>query len=360
MNLRTYIKNSIAICLISVAIALPFPYYLIGSVFDTSSDSILMYWVVFFTLIGSFLVAGIFRETIARSRFGIYSGIILSYVLAFFLLKYGIDKLLLQQFYLPQPNTLFTQVGDLTKDILFWTSMGTSKSYNWFMGGIEIFPGLLLLYSKTREVGAILAFGVLLNVFMINVGFDISVKLLSLYLLICSVFLIQPFALRLYQFFILKQSAQLAEEKKPLSNSPRIQRIVKVGIIFLFALEIGLPYLNQPSVQNEHIGAYQLETPTLLFGQLVKRMYIHKEGYLIIENSDGEFTDYKSTTTGNYIYLTSKKVGFQIHQNASNTEFRMMGESANKPIRTTRINLDELPLLQDDFHWTVEGILSSN
>ena len=282
---------------------------------------------------------------------------ILAYILSFFLLKYGIDKLMLQQFYTPKPNTLFTPIGQLSKDILFWTSMGTSSIYNWFMAALEIIPGLLLLHSKTREFAAIIAFGVLLNVFMINVGFDISVKLFSFYLLLSSIYLLQPSVAKLFQLFILKKSVQLKINPSLLTTYPIAKRTIKSTVICLFILEISLPYLNQPTKQNEFIGAYELERPSSVFNQRIKRIFIHSEDYLILENTDNQFTDYKISITGNYIHLMNKKTGFNINQKDESTEFRVIGNPTIKPIITKRIDLSKLPLLQDDFHWTVEGMI---
>ena len=112
-----------------------------------------------------------------------WTHVLVSNMLAFFLLRYGFDKLFKHQFYLPEPNTLYTPVGLLSKDILFWTSMGTSHSYNVFMGLIEIIPAFLLFFKRTRMLGGLISFAVLLNVLMINIGFDITVKILSSFLL---------------------------------------------------------------------------------------------------------------------------------------------------------------------------------
>ena len=117
-----------------------------------------------------------------------------SYILAFFLLKYGVDKIFKVQFYFPEPNTLFTPLGYLSKDILFWSTVGSSYSYSVISGIVEIIPALLLLSRKTRLLGALVAFGVLLHVLIINFSFDISVKILSSYLLILSLILILPYA----------------------------------------------------------------------------------------------------------------------------------------------------------------------
>ena len=122
-------------------------------------------------------------------------------VVSFFLFVYGFNKVFKIQFYIPEPNTLYTPLGQLSKDILFWSSMGSSHSYNLFMGLVEILPALFLLFRRTRMLGAVISFTVLLNVLMINFGFDISVKILSSFLLFLSLVILAPYAKKLFSFF---------------------------------------------------------------------------------------------------------------------------------------------------------------
>jgi len=343
-----------------VLLTLPFPYYLIQTSWNISSDSEILYWISLclfsFAVMFSFLISKLKHAL----NIDIFLRTIIAYILSIFLLKYGVDKLLLQQFYTPKPNTLFTPVGELSKDILFWTSMGTSTTYNWFMAVLEIIPGILLLHSKTRQLGALIGAGVLLNVFMINVGFNISVKLFSFYLLASSIYLIQPALLKLFQFLVLRKEVQLNPELSLLREKLITKRILKSAVICFIALEITLPYLNQPFEQNEFIGAYELESPGLIFGQRVKRIYIHSDDFFIIESIHGQFTDFKSSITGNYIHLLNKKTGFQINRKNNLTEFRSIGNNEGISIITKRIEINKLPLMQDDFHWTVEGMIGSN
>src|SRR5205085_9499653 len=110
------------------------------------------------------------------------------YYLCLQLLKYGVDKIFKNQFYLPEPNTLFTPAGMLDKDILYWSTMGTSYGYNIFLGSLEIAAALFILIKRTRLIGLLLSLGILINVTEVNFGFDISVKLFSLFLLFFNLY----------------------------------------------------------------------------------------------------------------------------------------------------------------------------
>ena len=143
----------------------------------------------FFSLVlASTWIYGI-RKTVPEEKVRYWFQVSASYLLAFFLLKYGLDKVFKAQFYLPEPNTLYTPMGLLSKDILFWSTMGSSYAYSVFMGILEVLPAVLLFSSNTRLLGGIIAFGVLLNVLAINLSFDISVKVLSFYLQLSCAYL---------------------------------------------------------------------------------------------------------------------------------------------------------------------------
>jgi hypothetical protein len=86
---------------------------------------------------------------------------------------------------------------------LLWTFMGASAPYTIFGGLSELVPGLLLLFRRTAALGALLAIPVLANVVVLNLCYDVPVKLFSLHLLAMSVFLAAPELRRLVDLLVL-------------------------------------------------------------------------------------------------------------------------------------------------------------
>ena len=219
------------------------------------SDSIQLYLQLLTTLLFSSIIsAGLTRiKSLKEEKLRTFLYTASSYILAFFLLKYGFDKVFKYQFYDAAPNTLFTPVGYLTKDILFWTSMGSSHSYNVFMGLIEIIPGLLLLWNKTRMIGAVIALGVLTNVLAINLGFDITVKILSTMLVITSLYILERHAKRLWAFFI--QNAFVRPQlEENLINKAVLKRAVKGLVVALILIETAFTYLSAESWNGDNLS----------------------------------------------------------------------------------------------------------
>jgi hypothetical protein len=336
---------------------------------NIESDSKEMYHVVILYLILSIFAASIWGIISgARKNEGslyYWTQVISAYILSFFLFVYGFNKVFKLQFYIPEPNTLYTPLGQLSKDILFWSSMGSSHSYNLFMGLVEIIPALLLLFRRTRMLGAVISFTVLLNVLMINFGFDISVKILSSFLLFLSLVILAPYAKKLFSFFF------QVNNKVPRSTlSFEVEKtkkliIFKSCIICCILFETLFTYFNtnnfNDNMQNRPLfhGAYQvLNAPnsTSQFGNLqqIKRIFIHRKGFFIIQFQDDKMKDFqmKTNTLTNTIdvYTVNKKMTLKI----TPTEIIWNEKSTPVHLPIKKLNWGKLPLLRDEFHWISE------
>ncbi len=120
-------------------------------------------------------------------------------------LSYGVIKLFLLQMPFPTLSQLSTPLGDLLPMRFSWLFIGYSAKYQFFSGAMETFAGLLLLYRRTITAGLFAATGAFANVVMINMAYDVPVKLYSSHLLFCCLFLLALDAPRLLKFLVLNQ-----------------------------------------------------------------------------------------------------------------------------------------------------------
>lgn len=265
----------------------------------------------------------------------------LRYFLILALLKYGLDKLLLHQFYSPPPNILFSKVGDLDKDMLFWTAMGTSKVYNYFMGLIEIIPAILLLFSRTKEIGGTIAFMVLLNVFMINVGFNVDVKFLSVFLMLLSIY----FAFPLFKRII--GNTGVVEHKNSVELLAKQKLLLKSFVLFLLMLEVGLPYL-QEETRLPFEGAFTEKSK-----DGIKRFHIHPSGFIILEKEENKMLDFqiRISKMGNKIiwddYRKKETLELFFIQKQEHLQFYYFSDSSLF-LDGERIDLNSMSLLRDE------------
>jgi uncharacterized membrane protein YphA (DoxX/SURF4 family) len=155
------------------------------------------------------------------------------YYVASTMFSYGILKLFGGQFSKPSPFRYLQAYGDSSPMGLLWTFMGHSKPYVMFSGAAETLGGLLLLSRRTTTIGALVLVGVLGNVVMMNLCYDVPVKLFSSTLLLMSLFLLAPDVRRLIDLFFLQRSAAARVDVLVLPRRwMRIARVVaKVAII---------------------------------------------------------------------------------------------------------------------------------
>lgn len=307
-----------------------------------------------------------------RKKIQLVIQLILTYYLSLILLKYGFDKVFKAQFYLPEPNTLYTPMGMLDKDILFWSTMGVSRSYNIFMGCLEIFPALLLLHSRTRILGLFIMLGVLLNIVFINFGFDISVKLFSLFLLFLTALLLAPFIQNIIRFFLLQKSTQLQALTGAQIIPSRIARWILKGIVLLFFVaEVLLPYIQAGNYNDDNTprnylhGAYEVmeikATKEVQELPEIKRIFIHRQNYFIMQFSDDTMEDFKlkiDPNEGTFILYTynDETISFKYKYNTSHKKLIIQSEDLGWEITSKELPWKSLPLLQPLFHWTVDDV----
>jgi hypothetical protein len=135
-------------------------------------------------------------------------------------LSYGIIKLFATQMPFPALSQLATPLGDLLPMRLSWLFMGYSTPYQVFAGAMEFVAGMLLLFRPTVTAGLLLAMGSFLNVAMINLGYDVPVKIFSMKLFLSSVFLLALDYKRLLGFLVFNQGAPPTRAWEPRFTQP--------------------------------------------------------------------------------------------------------------------------------------------
>jgi hypothetical protein len=259
------------------------------------------------------------------------------YSLALILLGYGLAKLTsgMNQFPQPSPDQLLKPWGDCSPMNAVWTFMGISRPYTMFAGMTEVVPALLLLFRRTTFLGAAFAFGVLLNIFMLNMCYDVPVKQFSLHLLCMALFLLAWDTVRIVNVFLLNRFATPA---KLGPNYPHLWMyavhyvlkavVIAAGVLLPISMTILGEFSKQasPFTQPELFGAYQVESMTRE-GQNVdlssqdswKRL--HLDRYFSFDNRKP--TDHlRLVTTGNGIQ------NFEIEYDASASKIASKEERA--------------------------------
>lgn len=305
--------------------------------------------------------------------------IFISYYLALQLFDYGFNKLFKWQFYLPEPNTLFTTIGQTPRDLMYWSSMGLSRSYTMFAGIAELLAAILLLSKRTRLAGALFAFFVLCNVVAINFSYDISVKVYSCFLLMLCCIIIAADGKRLCAFFT--ASKDIHEKNAGVIPGPvvgrRIHVLLKISAIALILFSTLSTYFKENNFNDDKAprpvfhGAYDVilftrnddTLPPLLTDELRwRRVFVHRRGYFIVQDMADNMQDFQ-------LLVDSVKHTFIIERPDNGEQLSLSYKKYPDNIMTLNglinhdsievtlkpINTNNLPALQHDFNWTIDN-----
>jgi len=151
---------------------------------------------------------------------------------------YGVAKVI--QFGAPPLSQMLQPIGSLTPMGVLWLFMGTSKMYSLFAGAAEVTGALLLLGRRTTTLGALVVLGVMTNVWLMNVLYDVPVRTLSLHLVLMSLFLLAPDLRRLADFFLLNRATAplplpIVVQDVRLRRAGNVLRALLVLGVFVFA-----------------------------------------------------------------------------------------------------------------------------
>ena len=153
----------------------------------------------------------------------------------------------------PVSNTnMIKTLGEKSPMGLAWTFMGFSKTYSIFAGLAEVIAGLLLISRRTQTFGAIATIIVMLNVFMMNLCFDIPVKIFSFHLFLMGLILLLADSKRVFGVLLLNKKIDSYEIYPKLNKGDK--QIILIAKIVLTIITIGFFILTSYSrYENKYI-----------------------------------------------------------------------------------------------------------
>lgn len=164
-----------------------------------------------------------------------YFKALLRYFVAYISIVYGTVKLFMLQMPFPLLSEMATPLGDLSPMSLSWLYVGYSPMYEFFLGMAEVLAGVLLIYRRTALLGLFMALGIYINVLMINLAYDVPVKIFSFHLVfICSYLMLDDLK-RIINFFILDK-AVMPSAAYVAMPATRQHRVIKRGLKVVFIL----------------------------------------------------------------------------------------------------------------------------
>ncbi len=125
--------------------------------------------------------------------------VFLRFALGSTLITYGAAKAVPLQMPYPPLTRLLEPFGNFSPMGVLWSSIGASRPYEIFTGGVELLCGILLFIPRTQLLGASFALAATVQVFALNMTYDVPVKLFSFHLVLMSLVLLAPDVRRVCQ-----------------------------------------------------------------------------------------------------------------------------------------------------------------
>ncbi|WP_280427101.1 DoxX family protein [Nocardia brasiliensis] len=144
------------------------------------------------------------------------------------MLFYGMAKVIPTQMPEPPLVALLSQYGDFTPAAVLWMQVGSAPVYQILLGSAEVLGGLLLFWPRTATIGAMISLISMAQVFILNMTFDVPVKILSGHLLLISLVLLAPQARRLADVLVLQRPSEPAVQPEPFRG--RRTRVIAVVV----------------------------------------------------------------------------------------------------------------------------------
>jgi len=298
------------------------------------------------------------------------------YCLAATLLSYGFSKIFTNQFSELGLIDLLKPYGDSSPMGLMWNFMEFSDSYTIFSGVSEVVGGLFLLWRRTLVLGALFTVGVMLNVFMMNMSYDIPVKLYSAHLMLMGLFVLVLDGRRILNFLILNKTV-VAKKIEPYFKKKgwRIGALVfkYAFIVFILYSHISRAYEGQRNWGKKApkpalYGIYEVEqfvwnndtlpplkTDTLRWDKLVVDKYS-----TVIYYMDGRKAYFKNETDtlSKKLFLSSfqedsSKNYHDLHYSTKDSLFYLVGRKDQDSLKAkfSIKKREDFLLLNRGFHW---------
>ncbi len=201
---------------------------------DKTYDWVLMFCMLVASLLATALWTILDRKHTSYPQLLKWFWLFLRFCVAGQMFTYGLIKI----FPLQMPSiSLYAQVepfGNFSPMGVLWSSISATPAYETFAGCAEFLGGLLLVSPRTITLGALVCLVDMVQVFVLNMTYDVPVKLLSFHLILMSLFLLSPGFPRLLNFFILNRQAGPSIHE-PLFASLRRRRIASSLFVLLWA-----------------------------------------------------------------------------------------------------------------------------
>jgi uncharacterized membrane protein YphA (DoxX/SURF4 family) len=164
-----------------------------GNSGDTQFYWVQTFWIVCASALGSAIWWWVNPKTqIPNPKSQAWFRVFIRFALAAQMFYFGIAKIIPTQFVPPALTTLVQPIGSMPLSTLLWVFMGSSTPYQLVTGVAEIAAGMLLISPRTAPLGALIALADMIQVFALNMAYDVGLKQLSFHFIVMALLVLAP------------------------------------------------------------------------------------------------------------------------------------------------------------------------
>jgi uncharacterized membrane protein YphA (DoxX/SURF4 family) len=210
---------------------------------DKTFDWVLAFCILVLSLLATAVWSAVDRKQKSYPGLSKWFRLFLRVALASQMFVYGFAKVVPLQIYFPFPFTFLEPFRHFSPMGILFASIGISPAYEIFTGCAEVAGGFLLIFPRTVTLGALICLADMIQVFVLDMTYDVCVKLFSFHLIVFSLLLLAPDIRPLFDLFILNRPATLVPAQ-PLFRSPRANRITRAILAALWLWMIAANLLD--------------------------------------------------------------------------------------------------------------------
>ncbi|WP_454792191.1 DoxX family protein [Mycolicibacterium lutetiense] len=348
---------------------------------DSGSGDQAAIWVMVFCLLvvaaaGTAVWSWVDRRRRDYSRLWAWFLTFLRLCVAGQMLFYGFAKLVPTQMPAPPLAALLRPYGEFSPASVLWLQVGSSYPYEMALGAVEVVAGLLLFLPRTATLGALLGVASMVQVFLLNMTFDVPVKILSGHLLLMGLVLLAPQYRRLADFLVLQRRTEPAGQPELFVDArantiaARVQAALGIWMLAGCALAGWQSWSEYGGgrVKPELYGIWTVSrfdvdgrtAPPLITDQYRwQRVVFDLPEVVTYQQMNGELVDAPVKVDGDRLTVSGPDGSPLANLAASRPspqELQLTGELSGRSvtIRLDRMDLNQFTLRNRGFHWVQE------
>ncbi|WP_370066760.1 DoxX family protein [Mycobacterium sp. MAA66] len=348
---------------------------------DSGSGDQAVIWVMVFCLLVVAIV-GTAVWTLADRRRRDYSRLsawfltILRLCIAGQMLFYGFAKLVPTQMPTPTPTALLRSYGDFSPASVLWLQVGSSQPYEMALGAVEVLAGLLMFLPRTATLGTLLGLASMAQVFLLNMTFDVPVKILSGHLLLMSLVLLAPQLRRLMDLFVLQRPSEPVSQPPLFGTERANRRAATVQAVLGLWMVAGCGWASWQawhthgggSAKPELYGIWSVRefsvegkpVPPLTTDQTRwQRLVFEKPGAVTYQRMNGDLVNAPAGVSADTITMSEPGGATLAELSVSRPsagQLQLTGTMQGRPVRIAleQVDLSQFTLRNRGFHWVQE------